>query len=45
MFEKDCPDESLVITVRDFQNEISIDNRMSVAELQTRIFNSSPIKG
>ena len=28
MFEKDCPDESL-ITVRDFQNEISIDNRMS----------------
>ena len=28
MFEKDCPDESL-ITVRDFQNEISKDNRMS----------------
>ena len=43
MFEKDCPDESL-ITVRDFQNEISKDNRMSVAELQTRIFNPSPIK-
>ena len=44
MFEKDCPDESL-ITVGDLRNEISIDNRMSVAELQTRIFNPSPIKG